>query len=78
MSVEPTQKHSKKRFASNTFKSTINVYEPEINTGDEAAGVMAAPEVRQPPKTARARASTHYDGKKLILEGSSTRNEANW
>ena len=43
---DETVKYSKKRLASNTFKSTINVYEPEINTGSEAAGVMAAPEVR--------------------------------
>lgn len=78
--AEP-QKFAKKRVASNTFKSTINVYEPEINTGENAAGVgvsMAAPEARQPPKTARNRAQSYYDGKKLTLQGSSTRNEANW
>ena len=51
MDVEVPQKYTKKRLASNTFKSTINVYEPEINTGAEAAGIMAAPEVRQPLTT---------------------------
>lgn len=51
-------KYAKKRVASNTFKSTINVYEPELKTGAESAGMatMAAPEVKQPPKTARNRA----------------------
>jgi hypothetical protein len=62
---------------SKTYKSTINIYQKEEQSLElNLHGNMAAPDVRY-PVTTRARdsrrADSYYDGKKLILDGSSTR-----
>lgn len=59
---------SRKKLVSKTFTSSIT---------EGYDGQSAAPQVR-PQTTKNGRSKTLYDGKKLILEGSSTRNERNW